>query len=175
MPRARKKAIVPAFGGERVGTKKSDRRWRTPDGEEWASRFEAKVYYALKEQGVNVRRCTSADSMSYTDSVKLGRCSKCGSSEVVTDRSYTPDLCVYPDGAGGEAIDRCYFIEAKGYLRADRRRLLRSFAKTGPPIDLRLLFEADIKVGKGRITDWCRSYLKKPCAVWNGKLPGEWK
>jgi hypothetical protein len=43
---------------ERIGKKRSDLRCRTPDGQEWASPLESRVFFSLQSQGYAVRRTT---------------------------------------------------------------------------------------------------------------------
>jgi hypothetical protein len=75
----------------------------------------------------------------------------------------------------GAKIWHVYYIEAKGYIRAERRRLLRAFRNARQDIDLRLVVERDYKVtAKLTIVQWARKYLKCPAVVWDGKLPEEW-
>lgn len=168
----KRKAPAPAIEGSRVGTKKSDTRWRAPDGTVWASRFEYAVYSTLKDKGYDVRKTDKQDTMAYTSRVDSGRCRECGSSCVVTERSYTPDLYVVPRGG---AASSGYYLEAKGYLRAQRRSLLRAFRKTGPACDLRLVVQRDYKVGKSTLVGWARKLLKVPVTVWDGDLPVDWR
>lgn len=167
-------AAIAQIGGQRIGTKKRDMRWQDPDGNVWASRFEYSVYKALKEQGYNVRRTTPQDSKAYTATVKNGECLECNSERVVTNHWYTPDLFV-TTGPEGEPFGQSgYYIEAKGYLRAERRSLLRSFRKARPDVDFRLVVERDYKVGKGTLISWADKYLKVPVIKWDGKLPEDW-
>ena len=166
------RAKKPAIAGQRIGTKKSDMRWLAPDGTVWASRFEYAVYSTLKEKGYDVRKTTEQDSMAYTSPVRNGRCIRCSSDCVVEDRSYTPDLFVVPRG-GNDAAG--YYLEAKGYLRAERRSLLRAFRKTGPACDLRLVVQRDYKVGKSTLVGWAERLLKVPVFVWDGDLPESWR
>jgi hypothetical protein len=147
-------------------------RWLDPYGNVWASRFEYAVYEALRAHEHNIRRCTVEDSMAYVSAVTGGRCADCGGSNVLTDRRYTPDFRVVPSGAIGEVH---YFIEAKGYLRAERRALLRAFRKARPDVDLRFLVQRDYRVtSKTTITQWVTKYMKCPVAVWTGNLPKDW-
>lgn len=169
-----------------MGTKKRDMRWQAPDGTIWASRFEYAVYSTLRNHGHNVRKSGPQDSLAYTDSVLNGRCLECNSGRCVTDRRYTPDLFIGPANEDleyaaqrvrdGQAPSPCgYYIEAKGYLRSDRRSLLRSFRKSWPRIDFRLVVQRDYNVTKHlTITQWAAKYLKCPVHVWDGKLPIDW-
>ena len=179
-----RKPSKPAVAGSRVGTKKRDMRWQAPDGTVWASRFEYAVYSTLKEKGYDVRKTTEQDRMAYTSPVSSGRCRGCGSDDVVTERHYTPDLFVVPRRGkqrAGLTTDPTnpkrsgYYLEAKGYLRAERRTLLRAFRKTGPSCDLRLVIQRDYPVGKSTLTGWATRLMKVPVAVWNGDLPEEWR
>jgi len=171
---ARFRKVKPAIAGSRVGTKRSDTRWEA-EGEIWASRFEYLVYRALKDAGHDVRKTVPEDSMVYHHPVKNGRCTECGSAACVTERRYTPDLYVRP-ARSQEASSKHggYFVEAKGYLRADKRSLLRSLRKARPDVDLRLLVQRDYKVGRGSLVSWAQKYLKVPVAVWDGNLPEDW-
>lgn len=147
-------------------------RWLDPHGNVWASRFEYAVYEALRAHERNVRRAGVEDRVAYTAPVTGGRCTDCGSSQVLTDRTYTPDICVLSGGPAGEVH---YCLEVKGFIRADRRSLLRALCKARPDIDLRFLVQRDYRVtAKCTITEWIRKYLKRPVAVWTGDLPKDW-
>ena len=102
-----------------------------------------------------------------------GVCPKCGSREVAQEHRYTPDLFVSTAGRVGEAAtaNAGYYIEVKGYLRAERRSLLRAFRKAWPKSDLRLVVYRDYKVGKSTLTGWATKFLKVPVHVWDGKVP----
>jgi hypothetical protein len=167
-----KKAKAPAIEGQRVGTKKSDMRWQAPDGTVWASRFEYAVYSTLLEKGYDVRKTGEQDRMAYTSTVNSGRCRKCGSTCVVEERTYTPDLFIVPRGGPATAG---YYLEAKGYLRSERRSLLRAFRKTGPACDLRLVVQRDYKIGKSTLVGWAERLLKVPVTIWTGDLPSDWR
>lgn len=155
-------------------------RWQDPDGTVWASKFEYEVFATLREKGYAVTKTSPEDSLPYASDVKQGRCLECGSKRVVQERSYTPDLFVHtsPSAGGGVQdsgrIRTGYYIEAKGYLRADRRKLLRCFRKANPDVDLRLVAQRDYKVGKGTLSSWAVKYLKVPVHIWNGGLPNDW-
>jgi hypothetical protein len=176
-PRRHSKAgVIPG----RIGTKKSDRRFRAPDGSEWDSRFEWQVYDALVRAGHSVERCEKGGrySVSYIQRLNGAACGACGSTEVGKQRRYTPDLFHHADGGNSAAEgDRGYRIELKGYLRSEERSLLRALCKARPDLDLRFIFQRNWLVSRKSgltVIDWTRKFLKKPCAVWNGKLP-EWK
>lgn len=171
-PRARaKRSPKPAVLGQRVGTKKSDTRWQDEEGTIWASRFEYQVYVALREHGYAVRRTNGDDSMRYTVDVRGAKCSKCDSSCVVQERTYTPDLFV----SQRDTASPGYYVEAKGYIRAEKRRLLRGFVGTRKDIDLRFIVQRDYPVGKSTLVEWARKYLKIPVHVWDGDIPEDWK
>lgn len=172
--KAKKKAAPTP--GERVGTKRRDMRWKAPDGTVWDSRFEYEVYLGFKERGISVRKLEAPkDSLDYTSPVRGAECAKCGSNAVVQRRSITFDLLAVQE-AGGGPERRSYRVEAKGYLRAPRRRLLRCFRQAWPSVDLRLVLQADYKVGKGTVLEWCAKYLKCPAFVWKGpeSIPNSW-
>lgn len=90
------------------------------------------------------------------------------------DRIYTPDLFVIPEG--GRERDG-YYIEAKGYFRAEKRKLFRCMRNDRPDIDLRVILEANhwVTKGKSKLTDYFARYLKTtPVHVWDGGIPGDW-
>lgn len=161
-----------AIPGKRVGTKRRDMRWLAPDGVEWDSRFEYEVFRAHEQAGLRVRRCGPEDRVSYTRPVRNAVCGGCGSARVVTTHIYTPDLSVDPD----EGLDGTYVVECKGYLRAERRSLLRALVKARPDLRLRLIVQRDYPINKRgtTITEWARKFLKVPVAVWRG-TPPDWR
>jgi hypothetical protein len=164
----------------RIGTKRSDRRFRAPDGSEWDSRYEWQVYDALRRSGVDVERCEKGGrySIAYTQRLNNVACSACGSTEVGKQRRYTPDLFHHAekrDAAEGAALG--YRIELKGYLRAEERSLLRALCKARPDLDLRIVYQRDWRVSRKSgltITQWTHKFLKIPYAVWKGKADIEW-
>ncbi len=156
----------------------ADRRYIDGTGTEWASRYEAEVYWHIRGLGVPVRKCKQggSDTFAYHSTVVRGRCLECESLDVVQDRTYTPDLFVGdPRGldAGG------YYVEAKGYWRAPQRNLLRSVVKANPDLNLLFVFQKDLWItrGKSKYSDYVRKYFKNArYVVWDNKvrlLPGE--
>lgn len=158
----------------RKGSKRNDRRWLAEDGQEWASEFEYRVFEALRSAGHRVRKCGEGDSISYTESKRNTVCLECGSSQCVQYRTYTPDIfCVpkrLPESKG-------FYIEVKGYFRAEKRRLFQSMRASNPNCDLRVIFQSNFKATKTmRISQYFDRYLKTtPYHIWDGDLPGEWK
>jgi hypothetical protein len=148
-------------------------RWMAPDGTEWDSKFEYEVFLTYQKAGLNVRRTTEQDSLLYTRAVRNGACTKCGSCEVVSRHSYTPDLHVSAEDnrEQGGLQATSHYEEVKGYLRAEQRSLLRALRKARPDVDLRAVVQKDYKVGKGTVCQWFRKYLKMPCVVWTGEVP----
>lgn len=167
----------------RVSKKRSDRRWEAEDGTIWASKFEYNVYQSLIQRGYVVSKCEKGtdSTFAYNTPVKGGRCMACSSCKVVQQRTYTPDLVIVPKGDLGKAPEdrRRVYLETKGYFPASKRSLLRSFRKTGPEIDLRLVAERDnwVTKGKSKLSDYFSRYLKTvPFTVWDGRdLPAEWQ
>ena len=181
MARSRKPAAVSKTPGTRVGTKRRDMRWRAPDGTEWDSRFEYEVFLAYTAAGFQTRKATEQDCVTYSRPVRNGVCRKCGALEVATQHRYTPDLFVIPPHAGkrgGMAQLGPFSLEVKGYLRAERRSLLRALCKAQPNLHLRLLVQRDYQVTKSlSLTEWARKFLHIPVAVWTGQppSPAEWR
>lgn len=159
----------------RIGKKRSDRRYRAPDGTEWASKFEWEVYSTLRDAGHCVRPCDERDTISYTEQKTNARCVACGSVECVQDRTYTPDLFFLPQGEGSNGAG--YYIEVKGYFRPEKRTLFRCMRKSRPDYDIRLVLQSNFRAtSKSRIVDYCKRYLKDTkYHVWDGDIPGDWK
>lgn len=174
-----KKQVIQVKGS-RVGTKRSDFRWLDADGTVWASKFEYTVYKALKDAGVNVRKTTEEDSVPYQSTFTHAYCAGCQSTNVVQDRTFTPDLFVVLQAQPGrsELHGQGYSAEVKGYLRADRRKLLRDLRRAKPLHDLRFIIERDYKVtAKLSLSQWITKYLKCPVITWKGieSVPSDWR
>jgi hypothetical protein len=161
--------------GKKVGTKHSDRRWLSPSGEEFDSKFEYEVYDTF-DKSAAVRRTTKGDTLAYTSPIRNGSCISCGGTEVGQQRHYTPDLFAIPSDSKHKAIG--YYVEVKGYLRPRERSLFRSIYKAHSHVDLRLLFATDFRATgtKGRITDWFKKFCPNwKLAIWHHEVPKEWK
>lgn len=162
--------------GRRVGNKRNDRRWLDADGNLFASKLEALVFARVSTlSGCSVRRCSTeqGDTFNYTTLVRSGRCGSCGSDNIVQQRTYTPDF--YITGLSTGRNTRGFYIETKGHFPGPQRNLLRSFLKTGPKIDLRIVLERDGKAtGSVTLLEYCVKYLKIPVHVWDGTLPRPW-
>lgn len=175
--RSSKKAAMKSSGGDgaghktgRIGSKRSDLRFRAQDGSVWDSPFEYKVFSALNEQGYIVRRATKEDAIKYTTPVKNGRCDcdchmECDC-EVVQDRVYTPDLVLY--------TAHPVYLETKGHFAGTKRNLFRN-ARSQSGRDVRVIASSNhwVTKGKTRLTDWAKRF-KIPLHVWDGKLPEDW-
>lgn len=153
--------------GKRVTGKRSDRRWISPDGLVWASKFEYEVYVELagriNESGLDadIFKCGPDCTLSYSTPVKNGRCSQCGSVCTVQARTYTPDLVIVSRVPGQEA--RYVYLETKGYFEGSKRNLFRQVVKSYPDRDIRLVAGADhwVTKGKSRLSDWAKRYKVK--------------
>jgi len=160
----------------RVGSKRSDRRWEDETGEVWASKFEWEVFDTLSRSGRNVRRCTSSDTISYTESRPNVSCLDCGGSNCAQNRTYTPDLFLLPQAATSDSEG--YYIEVKGYFRDEKRKLFRCLRKARPDIDLRVIFASNHWVNRprSRLSDYFTRYIKNtPFCFWDGDIPEEWQ
>jgi hypothetical protein len=157
----------------RVGSKRSDRRWVDPTGEQWASKYEWETYEYLRAGGSNVRKCDSSDSVTYTERKRGCECLECGSGNVVQERRYTPDLYIIPKV---QPASEGYYIEVKGYFRGEKRRLFRCLRDSRPDIDLRVVAQMNPKVGKLRLVEYFARYLKTtPIVVGYENIPEEWR
>lgn len=177
MARTVRKPKAPVTPGRRIGTKRRDMRWEA-EGQVWDSRFEYEVFRGYRDAGIKIRRCTEADSLRYTAPVRNGVCTECHSRGVVTEHTYTPDFFVSVGEANARGAANTgvsspgYYLEVKGYLRADRRSLLRALRKALPDVDLRLIAQRDYRVTKQlNLIGWAGKFLKCPAVVWSGGVP----
>lgn len=174
----RKRVVTP---GRRVGTKRSDKRWESPDGEMWDSKYEYEVYREFIRSGVAVRRCTKSDTMAFVLPIKRGICGTCGSAKVGQQRHYTPDLLATTSDP--QLSPKHYYIETKGYLRAKERSLLRSLYKAYPDASICVILQRDYpipsraggKPSKSSIVKWFNKFLPNyKVTVWDGSVPRLW-
>lgn len=143
------------------------------DGNEWPSKWEWQVFDHFRRAGSHVERCDERHSISYCEPKPNVKCLECGSSQCGQDRYYTPDLLVVPKDKELGA----YYVEAKGYFRAEKRTLFRCMRKSRPDVDLRVVFEADhwVTRGKTRISDYFNRYMKDtPYAIGLDDIPEGW-
>ena len=168
-------------GGHKAGLKRSDKRWVDEHGELWASHFECRVYEAALRANVKARRCDKGgrDTFPYHSKVRDGRCQSCQGTDIIKERRYTPDLRVISSPARSESDESgsgegSYYVEAKGYLRSDKRALLRSLIKSGAIPSLRFILQSDYRVGKTTLGGWISKFLKCPWALFDGEWPRKW-
>jgi hypothetical protein len=174
--RPKKRVKRATVEGTRVGIKRSDRRWLSPDGEEFDSKFEYEVYATFKKTPAEVYRTTKSNTLAYTSPIRNGSCTSCGGTDVGQQRHYTPDLFVIPSDSKHKAVG--YYVEVKGYLRPRERSLFRSIYKTHANVDLRFLFATDFRASgtKGSITVWFKKFCPNwKLAIWHHEVPKEWK
>lgn len=157
----------------RVGSKKSDRRWKAPDGSLWDSKVEWNVYDTLrKQEDLEVRRCDERDTLSYTTPVRSGRCVVCGADGVVQERTYTPDLCVRSRESGHTVL-----LEVKGFMHSSRRSQLRAAIRQNPDADVRFVLQSKYTKAtkKLKLYQYIDKYMKVPWIIWEGEYPDAWK
>ena len=111
----------------------------------------AEVVFAqwLDQQGIEYEY--EQHRISYTSSIKGGRCPKCGTA-AVQSRVYTPDFFL-------PKFD--FFIEVKGRLDSATRKKMRDVKRDNPDKDVRFLLMADNKITPRkpeRYSDWCKKY-----------------
>lgn len=135
-------------------------RWRDPEGNTWASRFEYQLFTYFRTAGADVRRCEKRDAVDYTTRVRDASCESCGSGDISQAHTYTPDLCVR-DGVFGDPLQSR--VEAKGYLRASDRRILRAVVASGKGADLCLILQRQ----HAKTVDWAKRFLKRPVYVFS--------
>lgn len=67
-----------------------------------------------------------------------------------------------------------YYIDVKGYMRANKRSLLRSFCKARPDIALRILLQRDYPLSKtATIAQWLNKTVRIPYTIFTGRYPSE--
>ena len=177
----RKPVKEPAtYHGRKASAKRSDRHWIAPDGELWDSRYEYLVYIKFRQEGINIQRCDKSDSFSFTLPIRGGKCGDCGSDQVGQQRTFTPDFRIVSEDSKHPTVS--YYLEAKGYIRAKERSLLRAFNKAHPSADVRYILQSAYRASKptassdGSIVTWFSKFMKgKTVYVWNAGIPDELK
>lgn len=160
--------------GRKLNQKRSDFHYTDESGEVWDSRFEYLVYKGCKDAGFNVRRSVQrgTDTIPYTRTLPRASCQDCGSTRVGETRRITFDLFV--DNTDSERKENSYYLESKGYMRAPKRSLYRSFFKEkGSDVSVRFIIQSNFRVGKGSFGEWINKHLRSPWFLWRGTYPIE--
>lgn len=176
MPK-RSTKLPSTYYGKRVGTKRSDRRWQSPDGELWDSRYEYLVYIQFRQEGYNIVRCGKGDTFSFTLPIRGGKCRDCQSTSVGQSRTYTPDFYIVSEDSEHTPVK--HYIETKGFIRPKERSLLRAFYKERPDTRISVIFQRSYPTGarrangtKSSIIEWMEKFLPRfPAYVWQGHVP----
>lgn len=119
--------------------------------EGYQSAFERDIATALKESGIAFDY--ELHSFRWVEKLPNGYCAKCGHTEVVADRTYTPDFWLFDEGGKLACI-----VEAKGIFTAKDRKIAQAMRETYPGTKFRYLFYRDNKLSrksKTRYSDWC--------------------
>ena len=124
--------------------------------------------------------CDKSDSFSFTLPIRGGKCGDCGSDQVGQQRTFTPDFRIVSEDSKHPTVS--YYLEAKGYIRAKERSLLRAFNKAHPSADVRYILQSAYRASKptassdGSIVTWFSKFMKgKTVYVWNAGIPDELK
>ena len=127
----------------------------------WDSKFEWRIANWCDNNGVGYS--AQPRSFSYRTPVKGGTCVACEGTDVVQDRSYTPDFLL--DGSA-------YYIEAKGFFRPGARALLQRFITQRRDVPLRFIFQANKSLPLKRTPDYLdwAAYYKCVALVWSDKV-----
>ena len=115
----------------------------------YRSGLEESVAATLSGKGVGFKY--ESVVLSYTNKVRRGLCSACGSKLVVVRKNYTPDF----------VLDNGRIIEVKGRLTASDRAKLLAVRACNPDAVLVLYFGADNKLRKNsdkRYSDWATQH-----------------
>jgi len=133
------------------------------DGTEFRSGFESKVADELLKHSVDFS--FEEHQLQFKKKVIKSSCDNCGSKEVYQHRTYTPDFYLPELG---------FFIETKGrFVSKDRTKML-AVIKCNPDLDIRMYFQQDNKLTKGKddkYSDWCIKHGVTYCI---GSIPEEW-
>ncbi len=142
--------------------------YTAPDGSIWDSAFEFKVFTAYQQAGYPIYRCGDKGQdfqLQYTQKMKSCFCKECGGEEIYSRHFYTPDFYLL---IGNELV----FIEAKGYMRAQRRSLMRAFCASRNDVKLLFIAQRDYKVTKKlTLTEWACKFLKCESFVFSPPKP----
>lgn len=128
---------------------------------DYKSNFEKRVGKGLSSKKMEFTY--EKESFEYTDKLRKNRtsCADCGSTNVVSTRSYTPDFF----------LDNGTIIEAKGKWTADGRRIAKNFP------EVKLLFMRDNRLSKHsrtHYTDWCAQNDIDCHISYKGEVPARW-
>ena len=129
---------------------------------DFRSKFEFNVAKDLQSNSVKFEY--EKYTFNYRKDVYHGECIDCGCTNVVSNRTYTPDFKL-PSGI---------FVEAKGKFTPTNRTLMLDVIKSNPDLDVRMLFMRDnwlTSKKKKRYSDWC---IKKGIKYAIGRIPSEW-
>ena len=129
----------------------------------YRSKFEAQIAEMLRARGVKAKY--EMTDLIIPLPVRMGKCLKCGDSNVVRGSHYRPDFTIHNEGKPPT------FIEAKGILTY-RDRCLAEYMSANH--DWRIVFMADNKLNKRsatRYSDWCRKHNVKFSI---NCIPAEW-
>jgi len=113
----------------------------------YRSNFEKSIARNLEKRG-EVFEYESV-TLPYWKFIRSAKCKQCGSINVGSLHTYTPDFLL---------IKTSILVEAKGNLDSKTRTKMLAVKASNPDIDLRFLFMYDnwiTKKHKARYSDWC--------------------
>ena len=133
------------------------------NGTVYRSKLEVSVAEQLEDAGVKFDY--EQYKLSYSLNIRNAECCSCGGDAVVQFHEYLPDFWI----KGTDIV-----IEAKGrFTAADRKKIL-AVTETNPLVEVRMLFQIDQKLSKGRkkrYSDWCDD---NDIRYSIGTIPEEW-
>lgn len=113
---------------------------------EFASIFEREIWDDARARNLDVQY--ESDTLDYFKRASRGaKCKDCGSSTILIPGKYTPDF----------KLNGRIYIEAKGFFKPEKRRLMEDFIRSRPDIQLRFIFAQDnwiTKKKKHKYSDW---------------------
>lgn len=133
-----------------------------PNRDDFRSGFEYTLATQLFDAGIDFKY--EIASYNYFLKIPNAFCEDCGSKEVYTEKSYTPDFFL-PNGI---------IIEAKGKFTSDNRKKHKALKELHPEIDVRIVFMRDnwlTKTHTIKCSTWCE---QEGIDYSIGRIPPEW-
>lgn len=136
----------------------ANRTYVDDQGRKWDSKFEWRIVKWLEDRGISYD--PQPRSFDYTTPVRSGQCLDCQGTRIAKKRVYTPDLHIHGTD---------FYVEAKGYMRADRRSQLQTFMRTRRDVPVRFVFQANRDLPLLRTPDYLTwaDYYKCKALVWS--------
>lgn len=130
--------------------------------DDFRSGFEFSIYNQLLD--ANVEHKYEIASYNYFLKIPNACCDDCGSKEVYTEKSYTPDFF----------LENGIIIEAKGKFTVANRKKHIAIKELHPDVDIRIVFMRDNWITKNhtiKYSGWCEQHDVEYAI---GRIPESW-